>query len=261
MKSKAFTLIELLVVVAIIALLVAILVPSLKMAREVARRSVCAGNLHSLLNSLLMYGYNHNDSLLDVYAPNGYAELAVQSIEPITEMLNDYSAKDYRIFDCPNVAPLFFLEMTYWQDPIKKSWYESRRGEGFGFVRMGYMYLGKSRDQEDTLPDTWPNIPAVIPSRITDSSDIPVFVDLTHIQPGWSVQQAGHLVGGGGYNQVLEWYENDQVGDPQYLRGDYYLAGANHAYLAGNVEWIEPEEMQLMVAPSTGGYWKPKLPE
>ena len=261
MKSKAFTLIELLVVVAIIALLVAILVPSLKMARELARRAVCAGNLHSLVNSLMMYGYNHNDSLLSVYAPYGYAELQVQRIGPITEMLNDYSSKDYRIFDCPNIAPLFHLEMQYWLDPNKRSYFESVHSEGDAYVMMGYTYLGKSREQEDILPDTWPNVPAIIPSRITDSGDIPVFVDLTAIVQGLDVSYVGHLVGGGGHHNVLVWYRNDQRGTPTGLRGEYYLAGGNQAYLGGQVEWVDEEDMIEMRAYGTAGYWKPALAE
>ena len=44
----AFTLVELLVVIAIILLLVTLLLPSLTLAREAARRAVCAANLHHL---------------------------------------------------------------------------------------------------------------------------------------------------------------------------------------------------------------------
>ena len=46
--TAGFTLIELLVVIAIISLLVSILVPSLNSAKELARRALCAANLHAI---------------------------------------------------------------------------------------------------------------------------------------------------------------------------------------------------------------------
>jgi len=52
---QGFTLIELLVVIAIIALLVSILMPSLKRAKELARRTVCASNLHTIGISMQFY--------------------------------------------------------------------------------------------------------------------------------------------------------------------------------------------------------------
>ena len=51
----AFTLIELLVVIAIISLLVSILLPSLRMAKEMARRVVCAANLKGVGLTIIMY--------------------------------------------------------------------------------------------------------------------------------------------------------------------------------------------------------------
>ena len=48
MKTKAFTLIELLVVIAIIAVLMAILMPSLRAAKDHARRLHCVGNVKTL---------------------------------------------------------------------------------------------------------------------------------------------------------------------------------------------------------------------
>jgi prepilin-type N-terminal cleavage/methylation domain-containing protein/prepilin-type processing-associated H-X9-DG protein len=52
---NAFTLIELLVVVGIIALLIAILLPSLKRAKENARRLKCATNQHQLITAARVY--------------------------------------------------------------------------------------------------------------------------------------------------------------------------------------------------------------
>ena len=45
-RGKGFTLIELLVVIAIIALLMAILMPTLRAAKDQARKTVCTGHIN-----------------------------------------------------------------------------------------------------------------------------------------------------------------------------------------------------------------------
>jgi prepilin-type N-terminal cleavage/methylation domain-containing protein/prepilin-type processing-associated H-X9-DG protein len=70
-RKSAFTLIELLVVVSIIALLISILLPSLKRAREQAKRTVCASNMRHLGLAVHMYATANNDRLVTVGQAHG----------------------------------------------------------------------------------------------------------------------------------------------------------------------------------------------
>ncbi len=68
MKSnKAFTLIELLVVISIIALLVSILMPALGRAKEQAKRTICATNLHSTYVGLTAYAGDYDDRIVPMH--------------------------------------------------------------------------------------------------------------------------------------------------------------------------------------------------
>jgi prepilin-type N-terminal cleavage/methylation domain-containing protein/prepilin-type processing-associated H-X9-DG protein len=61
-RRRAFTLIELLVVVAIIALLITILLPSLALAREQAKQTVCASNQRQMGMAFNLYIQGNNDT-------------------------------------------------------------------------------------------------------------------------------------------------------------------------------------------------------
>ena len=59
-NKKGFTLIELLVVIAIIALLLSIILPSLRLAKEAAKTTVCGANMHQWGLIFFMYTEDNN---------------------------------------------------------------------------------------------------------------------------------------------------------------------------------------------------------
>ena len=63
-ERMEFTLVELLVVVAVIAILMGLLLPALNTAKETARRSVCASNLHQLGQWFQCYSDDFNECVV-----------------------------------------------------------------------------------------------------------------------------------------------------------------------------------------------------
>ncbi len=62
-KRSAFTLVELLVVVSIIAILVSVLLPSMRKARDIAKRTVCKANMRSLGLGILIYAESYEGKI------------------------------------------------------------------------------------------------------------------------------------------------------------------------------------------------------
>jgi len=118
---RAFTLIELLVVISIIALLIAILLPALGAARESAKRTQCASNLHQISigyytyaverDGVLPLGYIHHNP------DSNYAMIARSGTASNYMMLGDLFEADIiqdgKIFYCPSQTwDIFMYDST-----------------------------------------------------------------------------------------------------------------------------------------------------
>lgn len=109
MRTRAFTLIELLVVIAIIAVLMAILMPSLRLARDQARRVHCVSNVKALALAWFMYKDENDDKLVGghtnstswVDAPNPAAAPIEEQYEAIRRGRLFPYTKEVEIYHCP----------------------------------------------------------------------------------------------------------------------------------------------------------------
>ena len=128
-NGAGFTLIELLVVIAIIALLVSMLVPTLKNAKELARKAACMARQHSLGPAFGVY-WNENNfhnplwreanadgsyNFWNTYWPwamRPYVGLSVGDTDLTADEKNDITYHE-KAFNCPSA----YLEGT-WSWPL-----------------------------------------------------------------------------------------------------------------------------------------------
>lgn len=116
MKIRGFTLIELLVVIAIIAVLMGILMPSLKAARDQAKRVQCVSNVKTLSLGWLMYAQEFDNHLVNgnvgskvkgssvpwVLSPGEQNVDLEEKIEAVKQGgLYPYIGKSHNVYRCP----------------------------------------------------------------------------------------------------------------------------------------------------------------
>ena len=215
-RNQAFTLAETLVVVTVIVLLLSVLLPSLRFARESARISVCASNLHQLGVMILTYATDHNGDLPPYPATATKPQRIHQDVAPI--LLNDYGAS-VDVFYCPsqrqsieyppgsgNIRPL--------ADTATHEWCFFTDEFGVNpFIT--YMILM--------------NVPFVSasesPRRLyQDGEDLPLFADFLMDVPSISGYIVNHTSPPGGAT----------FSDPR---------GGHKLFIEGHVEWIEWDEV------------------
>ena len=160
-KHNAFTLIELLVVIAIIVLLAAILLPTLRTARESARRKLCLGDLRQSYLALVGYS-DDNGGFTPIAIPAQYFTMASPGevenpVAGVTWYPNTYRGlypylRNWRVWLCPsfvgnaksynaNIIP-WFPNGTWW--PAMYGWLEAQGGPLPGGGLTSYCYMTRS---------------------------------------------------------------------------------------------------------------------
>lgn len=121
LRRSGYTLVEALVTVVIITALLTLLVPALHSARETARVTVCATNLHSI--HIVMFGYAHDHAgafpRVSTFTTCGTAMFASEvhdhlpSKGDMRPLLNPYIGFDADVFYCPSGGRLLKGEAPY----------------------------------------------------------------------------------------------------------------------------------------------------
>lgn len=128
--QPGFTIIELLVVVAVIALLIALLMPSLKSARDLARRTVCASNTRQLYQCQLSYLSDSQGTMFAYWwHPSAGNRIWIRQLQPYIQQAD--------LLICPSTAN---PPGTTRIGQARLTWVEARHGEVTPWDRSSYGY-------------------------------------------------------------------------------------------------------------------------
>lgn len=156
-KLKGFTLIELLVVIAIIALLLAILMPSLRTAKERAKRISCGSNLKQISIGLRVFANENDDKIpypeikdrkddqgaAAAYFAFTFKNDKISSSKNLGYLFASRIIEDGKVFYCPSG------ERKYEDYARGRPWpYVPTSGDTLNFVRTAYSYVPKGRTKE-----------------------------------------------------------------------------------------------------------------
>ena len=244
-QQNAFTLIELLVVVAIIALLVAMLVPALGTARERARRSACASNLHQWGILFHLYAGDNDDRYPPAVTWAGPtlrpASYQFATLEELADFpFYQFFQEDSSFWMCPNMT---LTELPVYHGPyFANGWWQ---------LKPGYAYVGDGAGTGLNWTG-WKKEPHA-PKGPMDPPNWNLMNDWTMRVHGsffgweddWYASAVAHIVGGGAQ---VEWFLSTP---PHIVR----IAGGNQLYNGGSVEWADFDEMN-QVWRTSGIVWE-----
>lgn len=134
-STNGFTLLELLVVIAIISLLVSILLPSLKKARDLAKRVVCASNVRNIAVAQIMYtGEN------DAYLPGNASTSQGATDTDYLSLSCLYGPPILVVYDLLSPHILYSPEDSRKHDNYLTNWQQLPRSNPAPNYTVGYTY-------------------------------------------------------------------------------------------------------------------------
>jgi len=232
---RVFTLIELLVVVAIIAILAALLLPSLGKARDVAKRSLCAGNLKQLGVSFLTYAADNGD-YLPVKA--GRPSASGSGVVYWTKVLDEAylgnkidtvgnGQRPRGVWACPStqqqIRTLDSFKSDYGQNPSTGS--SSDATGGIGYSTAVWVKIGKVK----------------VPSRVFQA------IDSTHYD--YPTVYCGRDV-----NQYMNYAACPGGADPRHAKR------SNAVFVDGHLQMLNPYSVSEFPTAYTGYSWQTLFP-
>jgi prepilin-type N-terminal cleavage/methylation domain-containing protein/prepilin-type processing-associated H-X9-DG protein len=193
---RAFTLIELLVVIAIIALLLAILMPSLRAAKDQAKKMVCTGHVKGLVLAMKMYadeydGNTHNSPNQGLWDNSWQNPPVVKKYGPNDDMAYwgiayfPY-AKNKKIFACPSADRVdYWPENGHTEDMLEHYKYCSYGINGF--VTTMRDIRGTSQERNTNIYHDFKKHDEVIVFQDHIEQRLDNNGDMFHIRPGASI--------------------------------------------------------------------------
>lgn len=246
-RPGGFTLIELLVVVAVIALLIAILLPSLTRAKELARRSQCAANLHQLGCFVAVYMTDYNDKVYPVLVPS-WIDIWGACYLPDAWMASwwDQQAGRYGLtpasVTCPSV-PGYVMGKWGVGDWV---WYNT------GAYNIAYNYFGGPEVHATGRISYWKDfeLTAARTARESNASTRYLAMDRVNIPAS-------------GLGLPARTYFANHGTEGQYSEDRALLGGSNQLFLDGHVTWKPGDQFPPVFDHGTApflfqpGWWNP----
>ena len=252
--KRAFTLIELLVVIAIIAVLMSILLPSLRKAREQARREVCGSRVKQQVLTLNMFAGDHDNKLPLPNTAGGW--LQDVAVNTVNYMLATGMTRE--MFYYPSNATHKKYNDLFWLFN-NQSWNQklNRFTDETGFICSGYPFIL----QLD--PSTHQTRPEVVSYKTDSMKKIwcrttmeshpamrEVVIDSIMGSPSPNTKYGREFqdVAGGIYT------EHGIYDRTSHLVNHEEPAGGNVGFLDGHVEWrhFQPEVVNGVALPRYG---------